>query len=244
VPSGDQRSRLAFGGLGLGWLLMAERPETKSIIVTQAVQDYAVAHSTWPPDEVQRSLIERTRELGGISMMQISPDQGAFMTLLTKIVGAKFAIEVGTFTGYSSICIARGLADGGRLLCCDVSEEWTAVAREHWDRAGVADRIDLVIGPAAETLRQLGKGPPIDIAFIDADKPGYITYYEEIVQRLRPGGLVLLDNVLWSGNVVDESDQSENTQAIRAVNDHVAADDRVEAVMLPIADGLTVARKR
>jgi caffeoyl-CoA O-methyltransferase len=223
---------------------MAERPETKSIIVTQAVQDYAVRHSSSPPDEVQRSLIEATHALGGISMMQISPDQGAFMTLLTSIVGARFAVEVGTFTGYSSICIARGLADGGRLLCCDVSEEWTAIARDHWERAGVADRIELRIGPAAETLRSLPPDPPIDLAFIDADKPGYRTYYDEIVERLRPGGVVLLDNVLWSGNVVDEADQEENTVAIRAVNDHVAADPRVEAVMLPIADGLTIARKR
>jgi predicted O-methyltransferase YrrM len=223
---------------------MADRPETKSIIVTQAVQDYAVAHSTNPPDEVQRSLIEATRSLGGISMMQISPDQGAFMTLLTRLVGARFAVEVGTFTGYSSIAIARGLADGGRLLCCDVSEEWTAIAREHWERAGVTDRIELRIGPAADTLRELPTDPPIDLAFIDADKPGYRTYYDEIVKRLRPGGVVLLDNVLWSGNVADESVDDENTVAIRAINDHVATDDRVEAVMLPIADGLTIARKR
>ncbi|MET0903794.1 MAG: O-methyltransferase [Acidimicrobiales bacterium] len=223
---------------------MAERPETKSIIVTQAVQDYSVAHSSRPPDDVQRSLIEATRALGGISMMQISPDQGAFMTLLTRLVGAKLAVEVGTFTGYSSICIARGLAEGGKLVCCDVSEEWTAIAREHWEKAGVADRIDLRIGPAADTLQGLPADPPIDLAFIDADKPGYRIYYDEIVERLRPNGLVLLDNVLWSGNVVDESDDSENTIAIRAINDHVAADARVEAVMLPIADGLTIARKQ
>ena len=223
---------------------MAERPETKSIIVTQAVQDYAVAHSTWPPDDAQRSLIEATQALGGISMMQISPDQGAFMTLLTKIVDAHVAVEVGTFTGYSSICIARGLAEGGRLLCCDVSEEWTSIAREHWERAGVADRIDLVIAPAAETLAALPAEPPIDLAFIDADKPGYRTYYDEIVERLRPGGVVLLDNVLWSGTVVDDADQGDDVVALRAVNDHVAADDRVEVVMLPIADGLTIARRR
>jgi caffeoyl-CoA O-methyltransferase len=223
---------------------MAERPETKSIIVTQAVQDYAVAHSTYPPDEVQRSLIDATQALGGISMMQVSPDQGAFLTILAKLVGARFAVEVGTFTGYSSIAIARGLADGGRLLCCDVSEEWTAIAREHWEKAGVADRIELKIAPAAETLSALPADPPIDLAFIDADKPGYRSYYDEIVPRLRSGGVVVLDNVLWSGNVVDDADQSDNTQAIRAINDHVAADDRVEAVMLPIADGVTLARKR
>ncbi len=223
---------------------MADRPETKSIVVTQAVQDYAVAHSTWPPDDAQRSLIEATGALGGISMMQISPDQGAFLTLLAKLVDARFAVEVGTFTGYSSICIARGLVEGGRLLCCDVSEEWTSIAREHWARAGVADRVELVVAPAAETLSALPADPPIDLAFIDADKPGYRTYYDLLVERTRPGGVVVLDNVLWIGNVVEESDQSENTVAIRAVNDHVAADHRVEAVMLPIADGVTVARKR
>ena len=223
---------------------MAERPETKSIIVTKAVQDYAVAHSSFPPDEVQRSLIAATESLGGVSMMQVSPDQGAFLTLLTRIVGARFAVEVGTFTGYSSICIARGLADGGRLLCCDVSEEWTSIAREHWERAGVADRIDLRIAPAAETLAALPPDPPIDLAFIDADKPGYRTYYDLILERLRPGGVVVLDNVLWGGGVVDPADRSENVEAIRAINDHVAADERVEAVMLPIADGVTIARKR
>ena len=221
---------------------MAEQ-ETKSIIVTAAVHDYAVAHGT-PPDGVQESLIAATAALGGVSRMQIAPEQGAFMTMLTKLVDARFAVEVGTFTGYSSICIARGLAEGGRLLCCDVSEEWTAVARDHWVQAGVDDRIELVIGPAADTLRALPGDPPIDFAFIDADKTGYRTYYDEIVQRLRPGGLVLVDNVLWSGNVVDDSDQSDDTVALRAVNDHIAADTRVDVVMLPIADGLTIARRR
>ena len=221
---------------------MAEQ-ETKSIVVTRAVHDYAVAHGT-PPDEVQESLITATAALGGVSRMQIAPEQGAFMTILATLVDARFAVEVGTFTGYSSICIARGLADGGRLLCCDVSEEWTAIARDHWERAGVNDRIELVIGPAADTLRALPADPPIDFAFIDADKTGYRTYYDEIVARLRPGGLVLVDNVLWSGNVVDDADQSDDTVAIRAVNDHIAADDRMEVVMLPIADGLTIARKR
>ena len=217
--------------------------EPKSVVVTPELHAYAVAHGT-PPDDVQRSLIEVTAGLGSVSGMQISPDQGAFMTLLTKIVGVRFAVEVGTFTGYSSICIARGLATGGRLLCCDVSEEWTAIARDHWDRAGVAERIDLRIAPAIETLRALPADPPIDLAFIDADKPGYVEYYEEIVARLRPGDVVLLDNVLWSGVVADPTNTDENTVAIRAVNDRVAADDRVEAVVLPIADGLTIARKR
>jgi caffeoyl-CoA O-methyltransferase len=221
---------------------MAER-ETKSVVVTVAVHDYLVAHGT-PPDPVQQSLIEATAALGDVSVMQISPEQGAFMTMLARLVDARFIVEIGTFTGYSSICLARGLADGGRLLCCDVSEEWTSIARDHWARAGLEDRIDLVIAPAADTLRALPADPPIDLAFIDADKPGYATYYEEIVTRLRPGGLVLLDNVLWRGAVADPAADDDNVRAIRAINDTVAADDRVEVVMLPIADGLTIARRR
>jgi caffeoyl-CoA O-methyltransferase len=217
--------------------------EPKTVAVTPAVHEYLVAHGT-PPDEVQRSLIDATAKLGSVAGMQIAPEQGAFMTLLTQIVGVRFAVEVGTFTGYSALCIARGLESGGRLLCLDVSEEWTAIGREHWERAGVADRIDLRIGPAADALRVLPAEPSIDLAFIDADKPGYRTYYDLIVQRLRPGGVVLLDNVLWSGDVVDPSKDDESTQAIRAVNDHVAQDDRVDAVVLPIADGLTLARRR
>jgi caffeoyl-CoA O-methyltransferase len=166
------------------------------------------------------------------------------MTTVARLIGTRTAVEVGTFTGYSSICIARGLAAGGRLLCCDVSEEWTAIARQHWVAAGVDDRIELRIGPAADTLRGLPADPPIDLAFIDADKTGYRTYYDEIVERLRPGGLVLIDNVLWSGNVIDPADTSADTEAIRALNDHVMADERVDAVLLPISDGLTVARRR
>jgi caffeoyl-CoA O-methyltransferase len=151
---------------------------------------------------------------------------------------------VGTFTGYSALCIARGLQPGGRLLCLDVSEEWTRVGRRHWDQAGVGDRIELRIGPAADALQALPADPPIDLAFIDADKTGYRTYYDAIVDRLRPGGVVLLDNVLWGGSVVDAANTEADTEAIRAVNAHVAADPRVEAVMLPISDGLTLARRR
>lgn len=217
--------------------------EPKSLGISAELHAYVVAHGT-PPDPVQESLIAATEALGEISRMQIAPEQGAFMTLLTRVVGARFAVEVGTFTGYSSICIARGLVPGGRLLCCDVSEDWTAIAREHWAMAGLADRIELRIAPAADTLRALPADPPIDLAFIDADKPGYRSYYDEIVARLRPGGLVLVDNVLWGGNVVDASDMSANTEAIRAINEHIAADDRVDVVMLPIADGLTLARRR
>ena len=221
---------------------MAEQ-ETKSVIVTQAVHDYAVAHGT-PPDAVQESLITATSALGGVSRMQIAPEQGAFMTMLTKLVDARFAVEVGTFTGYSSLCIARGLASGGRLLTCDTSDEWTSVARRYWEKAGVADRIELRLGPGAETLRALPADPAFDLGFIDADKGGYPVYYEEILKRLRPGGVILVDNVLWTGRVVDASVQDEMTVAIRNFNDRVAKDPRVECVMLPISDGLSLLRKR
>jgi caffeoyl-CoA O-methyltransferase len=177
-------------------------------------------------------------------MMQISPEQGAFMTLFTRLIGARRAIEVGTFTGYSALCIARGLPDDGALLCCDVSEEWTAVGRRAWAQAGVADKITLEIAPALETLRALGDEPIFDLGFIDADKPAYPGYYEEILARLRPNGVILVDNVLWGGAVLDASTDDENTRAIKAFNDMVAADDRVESTILALGDGLTVARKR
>ncbi|MGI8332377.1 O-methyltransferase [Actinomadura scrupuli] len=215
---------------------------TKTGNLGPELYDYLLAHSV-RPDEVQQELIEVTAALGGASSMQISPDQGAFMMLLAKVLGARNVIEVGTFTGYSSICLARGLAEGGRLICCDVSEEWTGIAREHWRKAGVEDLIDLRIGPALDTLRSLPADPVVDLSFIDADKPGYIGYWEELVPRTRPGGVILVDNVFMSGRVIT-SDPDESGAAIRAFNDHAAADERVELVMLPIADGLTFARKR
>jgi caffeoyl-CoA O-methyltransferase len=176
--------------------------------------------------------------------MQISPEQGAFMTVLTRLLGARTAIEVGTFTGYSALCVARGLPDDGRLLCLDVSEEWTAIARRAWERAGVASKIELRLGPAVDTLRSLPEQEAFDIAFIDADKGNYPTYYEEVLKRLRPNGAVLVDNVLWGGAVIDKAANDDNTKAIRAFNDMVAADDRVDTVMLPLGDGVTIARKR
>lgn len=215
----------------------------KSFHLLPTVHEYLVAHGT-PPDALQRELIEETRRLGGISLMQIAPEQGAFMTLLTRAIGARRALEVGTFTGYSAICIARGLAEDGRLLCCDVSEEWTSIARRYFEKAGVADRIELRLGPAAETLASLPEGEMLDLGFIDADKSGYPVYYEEILRRLRPGGLVLVDNVLWMGRVADPQAEDEQTRAIRAFNELVAGDERVDRVMLPISDGLTIVRKR
>ncbi len=214
-----------------------------SIGVSPELNDYLVAHGT-PPDAVQRDLIERTLALGDPAGMQIAPEQGAFMTLLTRMIGARRAVEVGTFTGYSALSIARGLPEDGYLLCCDVSEEWTAIARDAWERAGVADRIELRLGPAAETLRALPADPVFDLAFIDADKPAYPTYYEELLLRMRPGGVILVDNVLQDGRVLQKDPEHPNTAAIQEFNDMVAADDRVDVVMLPIADGVTFAVKR
>jgi caffeoyl-CoA O-methyltransferase len=220
---------------------MSDAP--KSFHLSPEIHEYLIGHGS-PPDAVQRELIEETRKLGGISMMQIAPEQGAFMTLLARAIGARRAVEVGTFTGYSALCLARGLPDDGKLLCCDVSEEWTAVGRRFWEKAGIAHKIDLRIGPAAETLRALPSGDPFDLAFIDADKQGYPVYYEEILARLRPNGLILVDNVLWFGNVANPAAQDEQTHYIRAFNDKLAADGRVEPVMLAIGDGLTIVRKR
>jgi len=214
----------------------------KSFHLSPAVHEYLIRHGT-PPDAVQQELIEETKRLGGISLMQIAPEQGAFMTMLARAIGARRAVEVGTFTGYSSLCIARGLGPEGRLLCCDVSEEWTGIARRFWEKAGVADRIELRIGPAAETLAALPVEPTFDLAFIDADKGGYPVYYEEILKRLRPGGLILVDNVLWFGRVADPASDDEATLQIRSFNAKAAADPRVETVMLPIGDGLTILRK-
>jgi caffeoyl-CoA O-methyltransferase len=212
--------------------------DPKSFFLGADIHEYLVAHGS-PPDAIAQGLITDTAALGGVALMQVAPEQGAFLTLLTRALGVQFAVEVGTFTGYSALCIARGLGAGGRLLCCDVSEEWTSVGRPRWEAAGVAGRIELRIAPAVETLASLPADPPIDLAFIDADKPNYGRYYEEVLARLAPRGVILVDNVLWSGNVVNPEANDENTAAIKAFNDMVAADDRVDAVMLPISDGLT-----
>jgi caffeoyl-CoA O-methyltransferase len=215
----------------------------KFLALTPRVYEYLVAHST-PPDDVLRDLAAETAALGPVSVMQVAVEQGAFLTLLARLLGARRIVEVGTFTGYSAICLARGLSDGGRLLCCDVNAEWTAIASRYWERARLTDRIELRLAPALDTLRALPKTPEIDLAFIDADKPGYRGYYEELLPRLRPNGLLVFDNVLWSGLVADPKATDDQTQALRELSDHVAADPRVETVMLGIADGLLLARKR
>jgi caffeoyl-CoA O-methyltransferase len=215
----------------------------KSFFLTTPLHDYLLAHAP-PLDDVQRELIAETEALGGISMMQIAPEQGAFMMLLTRLIGARRAIEVGTFTGYSALSIARGLPDDGNLLCCDVSEEWTAIARKYWERAGVEDKIELRIAPALDTLRSLPAGEQFDLAFIDADKENYPHYYEEVLARLRSNGVILVDNTLWMGAVIDPKATDDQTETIRAFNDKVATDERVESVILTVGDGLTLVRKR
>lgn len=198
---------------------------------------------TAQPDAVLTALIERTRaETGGAAGMQVSPGQGTLLTLLTRLVRATRALEIGTFTGYSSICIARGLGEGGSLTCLDVSEEWTAIAREAWAAAGLTDRIDLRIAPALETLETLE--PAFDLVFIDADKGNYANYFEAVLPLLATGGMILVDNTLWSGEVVRPAEPGSNAAHIQAFNDLVAADDRVESQILPISDGMTVIRKR
>jgi caffeoyl-CoA O-methyltransferase len=215
----------------------------KFTALTPPLYEYLLRHNP-PQDDVQAALAQETAALGPVSMMQIAVEQGVLLTWLTRLLGVKFAVEVGTFTGYSALSIARGLPPGGRLLCCDVSEEWTGIARRHWERAKVADRIELRIAPAIETLKALPRTTPVDLAFIDADKTSYRAYYEELLPRLSPNGVIVFDNVLWGGSVVDAAKNDENTAAIRALNDFVVSDARVDAVMLPVADGITLVRRR
>ncbi|MGA2826791.1 MAG: O-methyltransferase [Streptosporangiaceae bacterium] len=208
------------------------------------INAYLCAHST-PPDAILRELAHETAEwFPGERSLAIAPEQGTLMTILTRLTGARSALEIGTFTGYSSICLARGLTDDGHLLCCDLSEEWTSVARKYWERAGLADRIELRLGPALETVRSLPLDPQFDIAFIDAELTGYLRYWNEVVPRVRPGGAILVGNTFSHGRVIDAGNESELVQAVRDFNDHAAADDRVEVIMLPVGDGLTLARKR
>ena len=215
----------------------------KATALTDDLYSYLLAHRSPGDDLLEELRAETVRLAGGRAIMQISPDQGAFLQLLVAAIGARHAVEAGVFTGYSSLCIARGLPPDGNLLCCDVSEEYTAVARRYWERAGVSQKIDLRIAPAADTLAGLAAGAQFDFGFIDADKVNYGAYYEHILKRLRPGGIIAVDNVLWHGSVIDPHDQSPDTVAIRRFNDAIARDSRVECVMLHISDGLTLARK-
>lgn len=217
----------------------------RSFLVDDQLAAYLNAHAT-QTDGTVAELVAETAALGPVSGMQIGTDQAALLTLLTGLVGTKSAVEVGTFTGLSSIAIARGLAPGGRLMCCDVSEEYTAIARRYWARLGLDDRIELRLAPAIETLAALPDEPTIDFAFIDADKAAYSAYFDALVPRMRPDGLIVVDNVLWGGKapLPPSDDDGADLGAIRAFNDKVTADDRVESVLLAVADGLTLARKR
>ena len=216
----------------------------RSIQITDALYDYMIANSVREP-QILADLRTETAKLPH-AMMQIGPEQGQFMALLVRLMGAKTIVEVGTFTGYSSLAMALA-SPGARITCCDISEEYTAVARRYWARAGVADRIDLKLGPAANTLQAMidgGANGKVDFAFIDADKTNYGRYYDLILELLRPGGLVAIDNVLWGGEVANQAINDKDTVAIREVNRKVLADERVDLSLVPIGDGLTLARKR
>jgi predicted O-methyltransferase YrrM len=216
---------------------------SRTLPLTPELRDYLLRVGVREPALFAR-LREETAALP-TSGMQICPEQGALMTILARLLGARRALEIGTYTGYSSLAVLQGMPADGRITCLDVSEEYTAIARRYWQEAGVADRAELILGPAVDTLdRLIAEGRSYDLAFIDADKGNYAGYYERALALLRPGGVVLVDNVLWSGRVADLADTEPSTVALRELNDLVAADPRVDLVMIPIGDGLTVARKR
>lgn len=213
--------------------------------LTPEIMNYLRVVSLREPPLLQRLREETVR--GSHASMQIAPEQGQFMALLVRLLDARRTIEVGVFTGYSSLCTALALPTGGRILACDTSTEWTDVARRYWREAGVEDRIDLRIAPALETLDAelaAGRAGAYDFAFIDADKQGTVDYYERCLELLRPNGLVLVDNVLWSGRVADPEEKDDATQALRRFNNHVTADARVDLSLLPLSDGLSLCRKR
>ncbi len=217
-------------------------PPPKFVPLDVSLYEYLSAHRS-PDDAVARELREETARLGDHAGMQVSAEQATLLRILVAACGARRAVEIGTFTGYSALAIARGLPEGGRLLCLDVSREWTAIGQRYWEKAGIADRIELRLGPAADTLQALPEQPLFDFAFIDADKQGYPVYWDGVVRRLRPGGLVAVDNVLWDGDVVRPDKQDADVKAIRRFNEQVLEDRRVESVMLSVADGLTLARR-
>ena len=196
--------------------------------------------------DVLRRLREETAELEHANM-QIAPEQGQFFQLLVELIGARKCLEIGTFTGYSALTVALALPDDGRIVACDVSEEWTAIARRFWAEAHVSQKIELRLGPATETLKSIlasGGAETFDFAFIDADKANYDTYYEQVLVLLRPGGLIAIDNVLWGGAVIDDQNQTTDTRAIRALNEKISKDERVTPCLITIGDGLSLARKR
>jgi caffeoyl-CoA O-methyltransferase len=217
----------------------------KTFTLPDALYDYVLSVSL-REEPVLRRLREETAK-DSMAMMQIAPEQGQFMALLVQLMGARKALEVGVYTGYSALCVARALPADGRLVACDISEPWTAVAQRYWREADVIGKIDLRLAPALETLDQLiqaGETGTFDFAFIDADKENYQAYYERVLELLRPGGLIAIDNTLWSGSVIDASCQDPDTRAIRAFNEALHTDSRVHISLVPIADGLTLALKQ
>lgn len=216
----------------------------RSLELDDRLYEYLVQFGTRESDLLKDLRAETAKQPG--AGMQIGPEQGAFMGLLVEMIGAKRALEIGTFTGYSSLCIAGAMPADGKLICCDVSEEYTKVARNYWRRAGLESKIELRLGPAVATLDALidANVEAFDFAFIDADKTNYANYYDRAMQLVRPGGLIAIDNVLWGGNVAKPEENDEDTQAIRAVNEKVRNDERVTLALAPIGDGLTLARKR
>ena len=218
---------------------------SKAVQLTEELYQYLWSSMNREPPILQR-LREETAALP-MAAMQIAPDQGQFMSLLAKLMGVRRALEIGTFTGYSALALALALPRDARIVCCDLSREWTDIARRYWREAGVAEQIDLVLGPALATLdRLLGEGAAdsFDLAFIDADKANYRDYFERSLALVRPGGLIMIDNVLWGGAVIDRQRDDADTAAIRALNASLRLDDRIDIAMLPVADGLTLALKR
>ena len=211
--------------------------------IDERLAEYVAGHGSGR-DEVLRQVERETAALGGLANMQTGPAQAALLELLVRLVGARRAVEVGTFTGYGAIRIARGLTPEGSLLCCELDEHWAEVARRNVDAAGVGDRVEIRIGPAIDTLRSLPVEPSFDFAYLDADKPGYPAYYDELVPRLRAGGLLAIDNVLMRGRVLDPPDDDDGARVVAELNDHIPVDDRVESVMLGMGDGLTLVRRR
>jgi len=218
----------------------------RTIQVTEPVHDYLLSVSLREPALLTK-LREETASLEAAGM-QISPEQGQFMRLLVKMLGAKRTLEIGVFTGYSSLSVALVLPDDGQIVACDVNEEWTSIARRYWHAAGIAHKIDLYLAPATETLTALvaneANHSTFDFAFIDADKANYATYYEQAFKLVRRGGIIAIDNVLWGGSLVDASNQDVDSSALRALNQKIHKDDRVDVSLVPIGDGLTLARKR
>lgn len=213
----------------------------KNLALNDAHYEYLRRCQSFEDDAILAELVKVTSELGEIGRMQINEEQGAFFTVLVGAMGAKNAIEIGTFTGYSSICIARGLVPGGKLVCCDINDKWTTIAKKYWERANVHDRIELHLGPASETLDTLPEDPVFDFAFIDADKTGYEAYYEKLLPRMRVGGVLAFDNMLQHGRITNPD--TENARVLNQLNQKLAKDERVVSVLIPIGDGIMLCRK-